>query len=128
LQTANLDASFDAIFGLDQITSLSLIWHRFSLDKIKSALKKQGGIKRWEIVFLGPVEQEVNDVDILEICSFLPLLREWTFFVTRRATLTVDGAREWKRICPNLETVRFAAGGLSEEVKEALKGFGVTVG
>jgi hypothetical protein len=55
-------------------------------------------------------------------------LRGWTFFVTRRATLTVDGAREWKRICPNLETFKFVGGGgLSKEVKEVLKELGVTV-
>jgi hypothetical protein len=122
----NLDSCLDAIFGLEQITALCLIWNRISLDKIKS-LMKQGGMKRWEIVFLGPVEQEVNDSDILEICSYLPSLREWTLFVTRRATLTVDGAREWKRICPNLEIVHFIGGEFPEEVKVVLQGLGVNV-
>jgi hypothetical protein len=127
LQTANLDTSLDIICGLDQITTLYLLWNRMSLGKIKSALKKQGGMKQWEIVVLGRVDQEVNDSDILEICSYLPSLLEWTLFATRRATLTVEGVTEWKRICPNLKTVQFAGGGLPEEVNEVLKGLGVTV-
>jgi hypothetical protein len=127
LQTVNPDSCLDIIFGLDQITTLLLLWDRMSLDKIKSSLRKQRGKKRWERVALGRVHQEVNDADVLEICSYLPSLRSW-YLICQRFTLTVDGAREWKRICPNLETVKFVGGGgLSEEVKEVLKGLGVTV-
>jgi hypothetical protein len=126
LQTAILDACLDAIFGLNQITTLYLIWNRMSLDKIKSALKKRKGMKRYDTVFLGYIDQEMNDADILEICSYLPSLNEW-IVICHRSTISIDGAREWKRICPNLETVKFAGRGLSEEVKEALKGLGVSV-
>jgi hypothetical protein len=125
-ETINLDSCLDIIFGLDQITTLFLIWNRMSLNKIKSALKKQGGKKRSEKMVLGRVDQEMNDSDILEICSYLPSLREWVVDCPR-TTLTVDGAREWKRICPNIKTVKFGVNrGLSEEVKEVLRGLGVT--
>jgi hypothetical protein len=86
----------------------------------------QGGMKRWENLLLSRVGQEMNDDDILEICSYLPSLIELTVS-SPRSTLTVDGAREWKRICPHLETVNFVGGGLSDEVKEVLKELGVTV-
>jgi hypothetical protein len=127
LQTVNLDSTLDAIFGLDQITTLSLIWIPLSVDKIKSALNKRGRKKRCEVLLLGQVDQEINDADILEICSCLPNLRRWSV-LSPRTTITIDGAREWKRICPNLKTVNFKrGGGLSEEVKEVLQGLGVTV-
>jgi hypothetical protein len=126
LQTVNLDSSLDAIFGQDQITTLILMWNQMSLDKIKSALKKQRGMKRLEKILLSQVDQEINDDDILEICSFLPALNDWTVS-SPRSTITIDGAREWKRICPNLETVQFSGGILSDEVKEVLQGLGVTV-
>jgi hypothetical protein len=123
----NLDSCLDSIFGLDQITSLLLLWNRMSLDKIKSVLRKQGGKKRWEIVCVGEVNQAINDSDILEICSYLPSLIEWSVFPPR-SSLTVDGAREWKRICPNLENVHFAGGEvLSDQVKDVLQDLGVTV-
>jgi hypothetical protein len=125
LQTVNLDASLDAIFVLDQITTLYLLWKRMSLDKIKSSLRKQRGKKRWERVVLGRVDQEVNDSDILEICSYLPSLQEWTV-ISPRSTLTVDGAKEWKRICPHLTSIDIGEG-ISEEVEEVLQGLGVTV-
>jgi hypothetical protein len=125
LQTAILDACFDAIFKLDQITILSLVWNRMSLEKIKSTLRKQEVKKKWEFVDLGDLDKEINDADILEICSYLPSLIEWTVS-SPRSTLTIDGAREWKRICPNLETVLFFGGELPEEVKEMLRGLGVT--
>jgi hypothetical protein len=122
----NLDASFDSIFGLDQITNLYLWWKLMSLDEIKSALRKQEAKKKWEFVDLGDFDREINDADILEICSYLPSLREWAMS-SPRATITIDGAREWKRICPNLEIVNFFDGELSEEVEEVLRGLGVTV-
>jgi hypothetical protein len=126
LQTANLDASLDAIFGLDQISNLYLCWNQISLSKIKSALKKQGGMKRCEKMLLAQIDQVINDSDILEICSYLPSLLEWTVF-SPSSTLTIDGAKEWKIICPNLDTVNFIGGeGLPEEVKEVLRGLGVT--
>jgi hypothetical protein len=124
LQTVNLNASLDDIFGLDQIINLNLSWNRMSLENIKSALRKQGGKKRWEIVSLGQVHQEMNDSDIIEISSYLPSLIDWTGFPPR-STLTIDGAREWKRICPRLETLRFTGGRLSGEVKKVLQGLGV---
>jgi hypothetical protein len=38
--------------------------------------------------------------------------------VCPRSTISIPGAKEWKRICPNLRTVHFSGGGgLSEEVK-----------
>jgi hypothetical protein len=124
--TVNLDSCLDAIFRLEKITTLSLIWNRLSLDKIKSSLREQGGKKRWETLVLGPVDQKVNDSDILEICFYLPSLIEWTV-ASPRSTITVDGAREWKRICPDLEIVHFGSRGLPEEVKEVLQELGVTV-
>jgi hypothetical protein len=66
------------------------------------------------------------DVDIFEICSYLPSLQEWTV-ISPRSTMTVDGAREWKRICPNLKTVHFIGRELSEVVKEVLQVLEVTV-
>jgi len=128
LGTVNLDSCrLDAIFGLDQITILSLFLNRMSLDKIKSALNKQGGMKRWEKLILAKIDQDMNEDDILGICSYLPSLREWAV-TAPRSTLTIDGAREWKRICPDLESVYFGGGeeGLSEEVEEVLQGLGVT--
>jgi hypothetical protein len=95
-----------------------------SLENIKSLLRKQGGKKRWEALVLGCVDQETNDADILEICSYLPNLRQWSV-LSPRTNISIDGAREWKRICLNLETVRGV--GLSDEVKEVLQGLGVTV-
>jgi hypothetical protein len=98
-----------------------------SLENIKSLLRKQGGKKLWEKVVLGRLDQEVRDADILEICSYLPSLRTWSL-ICPRFTLTIEGAREWKRICPNLETVDLPdEGGLSEEVKEVLQELGVSV-
>jgi hypothetical protein len=125
-EAVNLDASLDAIFGLDQITNLYLNWNRMSLENIKSALRKQGGKKGCEFLGLVGVDQEINDSDIMEICSYLPSLNEW-FVFSPRSTLTIDGAREWKRICPNLEIVKFGREGLPEEVKKVLQGLGVTV-
>jgi hypothetical protein len=79
-------------------------------------LKNQRGTKIWQTLILGQIDQEMNDSDILEICSYLPSIRRWTV-LSPRCTITIDGAREWKRICPNLETVNFiGGGGLSEEV------------
>jgi hypothetical protein len=127
LQTVNLYSCLDAFFALDQITNLVLFWKQISLEKVKSSLRKQGGKKRWETLVLARVDQDTNDADILEIYSYLPSLRHWSLFVTLRATLTIDGAREWKRICPDLESVNFGrvGGGLSEEVKEVMRGLGV---
>jgi hypothetical protein len=125
-ETVNLDSCLDIIFKLDQIASLCLIWNQMSLHKIKSSLKKQGGMKRWEKSILAQFDQEMNDTDILEICSYLPSLREWTVY-SPGSTITIDIAREWKKICPDLAIVRFVGGGLSEEVNELLEGLGVTV-
>jgi hypothetical protein len=126
-ETVNLDACLEDFFGLDQITTLYLICFQISLEKIKFALRKQGGRKRWEEVALARLDQEMNDSDILEICSSLPSLKEWSV-ICPKSTITIDGVRKWKRICPNLETVKFAGrGGLSKEVKEVLRGLGVTV-
>jgi hypothetical protein len=124
--TVNLDAGLDAICGLDQITTLYLLWEGMSLDKIKSSLRKQGGKKRWEKVVIAQIDQVMNDSDILKICSYLPSLREWSV-LSPRSALTIDGARKWKRICPNLELVNFFGGELSVEVKDVLRGSGVTV-
>jgi hypothetical protein len=123
-EAVNLDSCLDIIFGLSHITTLSLIWNRVSLENIKSLLRKQGGKKRWEALVLGRFDQEMNDADILEICSYLPNLRQWSV-LSPRTNISIDGAREWKRICLNLQTVRGV--GLSDEVKEVLQGLGVTV-
>jgi hypothetical protein len=125
-EPVDLDSCLDVIVGLDHITYLSLYWNRISLDKIKTALRNQGGKKRWEFVSFGVFERELNDDDILEVCYYLPSLREWTLFGTR-FTITVEGAREWKRICPNLISIRGLSGGLSEEVMEGFQGLGVTI-
>jgi hypothetical protein len=126
-ENVNLDSCFDSIFKLDQIITLFLVWEGISVDKIKSSLRKQGGKKRWETLVLGRVDQEMNDADILEICSYLTNLRRWSV-VSPRTTITIDGAREWKRICPNLQTVIIERDeGLSEEVKKFLQGLGVKV-
>jgi hypothetical protein len=53
----NLDSCLDIIFGLDQITTLYLICFRISLEKTKSALRRQGGMKRWEEVALARFNQ-----------------------------------------------------------------------
>jgi hypothetical protein len=116
-RSLNLDSCLDAIFGLNQITSLSLSWYRMSLDMIKCSLRKQGDKKRWERLCLRQIDREMGDLDILEICYYLPSLLCWMF--DERSTLTIDGAREWKRICPNLDGVQFM---MSEEVKEVLNG------
>jgi hypothetical protein len=123
MQAVNLDSILDAIFGLEQISALGLACNQISLDMIESLLRKQGGKKLWEKVDLGRLDQEVGDSDILEVCSYLPNLCRWSVLSPRA---TIDGAKEWKRICPELETVQFAGGGLSEEVKEVLQGRGVT--
>jgi hypothetical protein len=102
------------------------MWYRLSLYKIKSLLKKQRGKKLWEDVTLGQLDRDVGDSDILEICSYLPSVKEWSV-LSHSYSLTIDGAREWKRICPNLETVNFGSRGLPEEVKEVLQELGVTV-
>jgi hypothetical protein len=69
----------------------------------------------------------MNDADFLEIFSYLPSLREWIVDSSSFA-ITIDGAKEWKRICPNLQSFNIERGeGLSEEVKEVLKGLGVAV-
>jgi hypothetical protein len=83
---------------------------------------------RCEKIFLGRAERELNDEDILEICSYLPLLREWAVMCPG-TTLSIEGARVWKRINPDLESAHFVGGqeGLSEEVKEVFRGLGVTV-
>jgi hypothetical protein len=61
------------------------------------------------------------------VCSFLPKLREWTVSGPR-FTLAINWAREWKRICPLLETVDFVGDEeLTDEVKEVLQGLGITV-
>jgi hypothetical protein len=128
-QIANLDSCLVAIFGLDHITNLYLDWDRLSMEMIKSALKMQGGKKRWEIVGLSEFDRGMNDSDLLEICSYLPKLKEWDVLGTR-FTLTIDGAREWKRICPLLETVDFVGDEeltLTDEVKEVLQGLDVVV-
>jgi hypothetical protein len=122
----NFDCCLDAVFGLDHIDVLAIVWDQMSVDKIKSVMKKQGGNKQWKTLTLGIVDREINDVDILEICQYLPMLRECTWFGTGLAisTLTIEGAREWKRICPHLTFIQ--TGGFSEEVEELLIGLGVT--
>jgi hypothetical protein len=123
----NFESCLDAIFGLNQITTIYLYWNQLSMEMIKTALKKQGGKKRWEIVDLGDFDREMNDTNLLEICSYLPRLREWSGSSTI-FTLTIYGVREWKRICPLLEIFHFLGDeGLSEEVKEEMKGLGITV-
>jgi hypothetical protein len=89
----------------------------------------QGGKKRLESLSFGDfdLDLEMNDADIMEICFFLPKLKEWDVSGPR-FTLTIDGAREWKRICPLLETVELAGEErLTEEVKEEMKVLGFTV-
>jgi hypothetical protein len=129
LDTVNLNSCLDAFIALGQITTLTLYWDRFSIDMIKTALKKQGGKKRWEMVDLSEFDREMNDADLLEICSYLPKLKDWDVSGPR-FTLTIDGARGWTRIYPLLETVDFVGDEeltLTDEVKEVLQGLDVVV-
>jgi hypothetical protein len=121
-ESLQLESCLDAIFRLDQIITLSLNWVPFSVDSVKTALKKQGSKKRWESLSLSFVDPKMNGKDILEICSYLPLLRKWEV----RSTITINGATEWKRICPRLESVN-CNGELSKKVEKVLQGLGVTV-
>jgi hypothetical protein len=125
--TSNLDILLDAIFSLDQLVIISLRWNRMSVEKIKSSMKRHGGTKRSTYFRLCGIDRAMNEVDILEICSFLPELEYW---VVKVSDLTVDGAKEWKRICPNLKSIEllFSGGGGSKEVKEELRGLGLRVG
>jgi hypothetical protein len=79
------------------------------------------------MVHLGDFDRGMNDADLLEICSYLPKLKKWN--VSGPVfTLTIDEAREWKRICPQLEYVKiWSEEGFSEEVKEVMNGLGITV-
>jgi hypothetical protein len=98
-----------------------------SLVKIESALLEQGGKKRWEMVDLGCLDRGMNDTDLLEICFYLPKLKEWTVLVPE-FNLTIDGAREWKRICPDLAKIYLGGNEiLSDEVIEVMEGLGITV-
>jgi hypothetical protein len=125
LRKVNLDSCLHSIFGLDQITTLCLSWCRMSIDGVKSALREQVTKNRLEILVLGGIDREMNDADFLEICAFLPNLKQWNLLCPR-SNLTIAGAREWKRICPHLEVVG-AGGGFADEVKEAMHGLGVEV-
>jgi hypothetical protein len=120
----NLDSCLDAIFGLDQIIRLYLGCKRMSLEKVKSVLNRQGGKKTWRYVGLTQIDQKLNDSDILEICSYLPNLRQWIVFP--RSPLTIDGAREWKRICPKLTSID-TGGGFSPGFRNLMYGLGITV-
>jgi hypothetical protein len=121
----NLDSCLDAIIGLDQISILFLCWSRMSLDKFLVVLRKQRAKKRWNTLCLVGFDPAWTEADFLEICSFLPDLRE---FGGGEIPLAIEGVREWKRICPNLRMVRIIWGiRLTEEVKDELRGLGVTV-
>jgi hypothetical protein len=86
-------------------------------------MNRHGKKKMLQSFNLEGLDRAMNEVEILEICSYLPNLREWSV-VGSVSTLTVEEAREWKRICPHLEKVWFGEL-LSEEVKEELRGLGV---
>jgi hypothetical protein len=127
----NLDACLDAIFSLDQLAFLSIRWNGMSVEKIKSSLNKHGGTKSLYFFGLFGLDRDMNEADILEICSFLPDLQIWEGKVSG-SDLTVDGAREWKRICPNFSTAYIDGGddldgAVSAEVREELRGLGVKV-
>jgi hypothetical protein len=129
--SSHLDSGFEeCVFGLEHLTTLSLIWNILSIDNIKKALK-QGGGKCCEVLILARFDQDMGDK---KICSYLPKLRKWSV-IGSGFTVTVEGAREWKRICPKLSVVKFnfarVAGGvvgreLSEEVIREMKGLGIT--
>jgi hypothetical protein len=124
LATANLDSCLGAIFGLDQISNLFLCWNRLSVDLVKSSLIQQGTNKRLTKVYLTGIDRLLFDSDVLEICAFLPHLQEWLGFCPS-SPLSTQGVRDWKRICPDLATVKLA--GISEDVEEELEGMGVSV-
>jgi hypothetical protein len=104
-EAVNLDVILESIFKLDNLSNFSLRWNRISLDMIKSALHKQGGKKGLEVFSLDGIDRSLFDADILEICSYLPNWQCWDV-VGMDSTLTIDGALEWKRICPLLDSVR----------------------
>jgi hypothetical protein len=114
-ENVNFDSCLDLILGLHQLIYLYLDFDGLTFGKIRSSLKKQGVKKRWEVLMMTHADDEMNDTDILEICFHLPSLREWRV-LTPRYTLTVEGVREWTRICPLLKFILVRAGGLSEEV------------
>jgi hypothetical protein len=99
-----------------------------SITMIKSSLNQQGKKRRLKTLAMYGIERDISDddEDIVEICSYFPDLREWSVGGFG-PTLTVDGVREWKRICPLLEKVRFQEDMLSEEVKEEFGRIGVDV-
>jgi hypothetical protein len=131
----NSDVCLDAIFSLDQLSFLSLCWNHVNIEKIKSLLNKQGAKKSLETIMIYGMYRVLSDSDILDICAFLPSLKEW-FVCDVGSALTIEGAREWKRICPYIEIVEFNGGldkrglgytGVSEEVKEAFREMEVKV-
>jgi hypothetical protein len=120
----NLDACLDTIFALDHLNTLYLHWNRISLETIKSALHKKGTLKRLEALWLLGVDRPISDTDILEICAYFPDLRIWLGYCPSVA-ISIEGVREWKRICPRLASVFMD--GLSDEVNDALREMGVAV-
>jgi hypothetical protein len=125
LNSVNFDELFEPIFSLDHLAFLSLNWDRISIEKIKLILNKQDKKKKkLQFLSLYRVDRDISESDILEICSFLPELKCLGVQASQSFDLTVDGAKEWKRICPQLESVKFGDE-LSEEVEEALNEMGV---
>ena len=124
LLVADLDSCLDYIFQLDQIKILDLRWRRLSAGNIISSLNKQGKEKRISSLCLSEAHRPFSGFDILEISSFLPELQEWTGD-SQSFGITVEMAREWKRICPKLEIVELL--GLSDEVEVVLQDMGVDV-
>jgi hypothetical protein len=96
-----------------------------SIEMIMSSLNKQGKKKKLQTFCLRGLDRAMNEAEILEICSYLPDLRDWSVDGSG-STLTVEGAREWKRICPKLEEVGVQRY-VSDEVKEVLQVMGVSV-
>jgi hypothetical protein len=117
---ANFDSCLDAIFSLDQVKCLRLRWNRLTCESILTVLSKKGKKTRMELFCLyGGV---LSQTDILEICSYLPALREWR---SSTSTITISVAKEWKRICPHLATVYIT--GLTEKVKKTFEGLRVRI-
>jgi hypothetical protein len=130
LTNVNFDGVLNSIFNLKFLTNLKLSWCRISLENVKSSLSKRGRMPRLNSLHVYDSRSNrsapasfyaqpptIEDADVLEICSYFPALNVWSTNCLG-PSLTVDGVRELKRICPQIYNV--VVGELSTEVKEEL--------
>jgi hypothetical protein len=120
----NFDDRLDSICALRHLEQLSLRWNRMSIEMIMSSLNKQGKKKKLQTFCLRGLDRAINEAEILEICSYLTDLRDWSVDGSG-STLTVDGVREWKRICPKLEKVVVQRNVLSNRLRKCFKYWGL---